>query len=101
MCLYQFIIIIDYPGHRNEESIKKFEEHNTLGSVRVRSNLANSGAAISRNRGLDESSADWVVFLDDDIEPREDLLSVYASEIRSHGETVSATFCRYLVCKTT
>lgn len=37
----------------------------------------NIGAGPSRNRALDESSADWVLFLDDDVKPSKSLLHVY------------------------
>lgn len=41
---------------------------------RIRVNKTNSGASASRNRGLAESAAEWVLFLDDDVTPARNLL---------------------------
>lgn len=41
----------------------------------------NIGAGPSRNRALDESSADYVLFLDDDVEPAPNILHVYGQAI--------------------
>lgn len=46
-------------------------------NVRVRTNAINSGASASRNRGLDESAAEYVLFLDDDVVPEANLLEAY------------------------
>lgn len=47
-------------------------------SVRVLVNPSNIGSAGSRNVALDASSAEWVLFLDDDVTPAPDLLLRYA-----------------------
>lgn len=41
----------------------------------------NIGAGPSRNRALDESSADYVLFLDDDVEPVKNILHIYGQAI--------------------
>jgi len=46
-------------------------------NIRVRANLKNAGASASRNRGLDESAAEYVLFLDDDVIPESTLLEEY------------------------
>jgi glycosyltransferase involved in cell wall biosynthesis len=46
-------------------------------NVRVRCNAQNLGASASRNLGLDESSAEYVLFLDDDVVPDPNLLASY------------------------
>jgi glycosyltransferase involved in cell wall biosynthesis len=43
---------------------------------------SNQGASAARNRGLEESCADFVVFIDDDVVPDESLLQEYAQAIR-------------------
>ena len=51
----------------------------------------NIGAGPSRNRALDESSADFVLFLDDDVHPAADLLQVYGNAIQTRfGNECSA-----------
>lgn len=52
-------------------------------NVRVRTNKTNSGASASRNRGLDESAAEYVLFLDDDVIPEVTLLDEYDKYLRS------------------
>jgi GT2 family glycosyltransferase len=46
-------------------------------NVRVRCNAKNLGASASRNLGLDESAAEYVLFLDDDVVPDPNLLESY------------------------
>jgi glycosyltransferase involved in cell wall biosynthesis len=47
----------------------------------------NLGAAAARNRGLAESKADWILFLDDDVIPDIDILQQYHTAILQHGDT--------------
>lgn len=55
--------------------------------VRIRVNTVNIGAPASRNRGIQESSAPWILFLDDDIHPKPDLLIEYAKAIKHQWDT--------------
>lgn len=81
-CAVMFIIIIDNP---NSPSIAELEaRYGTRPDVRIRVNKVNSGASVSRNRGLEESSAEWVHFLDDDINPQPDILVEVENIIRQH-----------------
>jgi glycosyltransferase involved in cell wall biosynthesis len=57
-------------------------------TVRVRSNHVNVGASASRNRGLDESAAEWVLHLDDDLTPNEDLLEQYCRNLFKVDDSV-------------
>jgi hypothetical protein len=82
-CSTQFVIIVDNPAHGE---IRKILEDSYEDRVRVRVNDTNRGASFSRNRGLDESSADWVLFLDDDVKPSSDILFRYAEKIVTYGE---------------
>jgi glycosyltransferase involved in cell wall biosynthesis len=50
-------------------------------NIRVRCNSVNQGASASRNRGIDESSAEYILFLDDDVRPERDLLKVYSQHL--------------------
>ena len=71
-----FYIIIDSPGYAEFESI--IDENRKM---TVKSNLSNIGAAASRNRGIDLCNGDYVLFIDDDIVPEENLLMVYYKRI--------------------
>ena len=76
----QSIFIIDDPDATGIR--KKLEREH----VRVRVNERNQGASFSRNRALDESSADWVLFLDDDVIPNPNILDEYCKRIVNEGE---------------
>lgn len=82
-CSTQVIIIIDDPRHR---AVRHLLEEEFGERVRVRVNESNRGASFSRSRGLDESCADWVLFIDDDVTPNADILSAYAEAIASRGQ---------------
>jgi len=49
--------------------------------VRVRCNASNLGASASRNRGINESAAEFVLNLDDDIIPDAYLLEQYGRKL--------------------
>ena len=52
--------------------------------VQVLSYGANRGASHARNVGLNYSTADWVLFLDDDVLPEPHLLDAYAGAVIRH-----------------
>jgi glycosyltransferase involved in cell wall biosynthesis len=81
-CSTMFIVIVDDPNRKTEiaDLLKKYEHD---WHYRIRVNSVNLGAPASRNRGLEESSADWVLFLDDDVIPEKDLLTAYCNKLES------------------
>jgi len=101
-----FIIIVDNPDtllstaaaivQRSTMSItlsegkRILEEHLSQfgNNVRVRCNKVNVRSSASRNRGLDESSSDFVVNLDDDLVPNPDLLEQYGRKLLEIDSTV-------------
>lgn len=54
---------------------------NTPELVHVLKNKDNQGASASRNRGIDEGTSDYILFLDDDVEPDANLLQQYKESI--------------------
>jgi Glycosyl transferase family 2 len=63
-------------------------ENGRPNNIRVRCNESNVGASASRNRGMDESSAEYVLFLDDDVRPSPDLLMRYEEALRTLPDDV-------------
>ncbi|KAH0833002.1 glycosyltransferase family 2 protein [Lanmaoa asiatica] len=85
-CTTMFIIIIDDPN-----SPARVELETTFASrpdVRIRTNDKNLGASASRNRGMRESAAEWILFLDDDVTPQPDLLVEAEKVIRANPNAV-------------
>ncbi|KAL3925483.1 MAG: hypothetical protein SGILL_000375 [Bacillariaceae sp.] len=100
-----FIIIVDNPSTLiakakelqptedvdKERAERILERHLSQGhdnNVRVRSNKVNIGASASRNRGLDESAAEWILNLDDDLTPDPDLLEKYCNKLFEIDESI-------------
>ncbi|KAG2143095.1 glycosyltransferase family 2 protein [Suillus clintonianus] len=71
-CETMFIIIIDNPHSPKITELEAKYAHRP--DVRIRVNKSNLGASASRNRGMKESAADWILFLDDDVTPQADIL---------------------------
>ena len=95
-----FIIIIDNPSHLVKlidpsENIspskaasllerRLVESSGTDNNVRVRCNNENMGASASRNRGIKESAAEYILFLDDDVIPDKELLCKHGKELKGY-----------------
>ncbi|GKY95855.1 hypothetical protein MPSEU_000546100 [Mayamaea pseudoterrestris] len=94
-----FIIVVDNPNklqkmfkaadsqeaaHVMEQHLKEVSGNN----ICVRCNPVNSGAPATRNRGLDESAADYILLLDDDVIPEDDLLFEYEKVLRTCDDSV-------------
>lgn len=85
-CTTMFIIIIDDP-----DSPARVELETKFASrpdVRLRTNEKNLGASASRNRGMTESTAEWILFLDDDVTPQPDLLVEAEKVIRANPNAI-------------
>ncbi len=100
-----FIVIVDNPEYlveltmaklSDKSSIKRSEaellledylcsKSNHINNIRVRCNEDNIGASASRNRGIDESSAEYLLFLDDDVIPDENILEEYGSALKKYS----------------
>lgn len=79
-----FIIIIDDPDSPYTPAL--LHKYSSNPSIRIRINKSNLGASYSRNRGLSESAAEWVHFLDDDVVPSPDLLHAVSDSIRTNPD---------------
>jgi GT2 family glycosyltransferase len=104
-----FIIIVDNPDWLVQKAITDLKApdnvssdqaaarlqdflsaHSPTNNIRVRCNATNMGASASRNRGIDESAADYILFLDDDVMPNADLLDAYQQAISTKDKDTIA-----------
>lgn len=83
-CEIGFIVIIDQESSDIQAQLEDIFADDVR--YRIRCQGANTGASMARNRGLTESAADWVLFLDDDVVPSENLLKHYVDAIVQHPE---------------
>ena len=89
-CTVGLVIIVDNPaieadGPEGLRWLHGLQNSNPL--IRVRVNDQNRGASGTRNRGISESSADWIHFLDDDVIPEADLCAQLITTIRQQGDS--------------
>jgi GT2 family glycosyltransferase len=74
----QFYLIADHPTAAIPASIQQLIDNGRLHFYR---NESNRGLSYTRNRGIELSSGEWILFLDDDILPAPDLLLQFTNAI--------------------
>ncbi|KAG9314953.1 glycosyltransferase family 2 protein [Chiua virens] len=85
-CDTMFIIIIDDPHSPARAELEtRFASRS---DIRIHVNDKNLGASASRNRGMKESAAEWIIFLDDDVTPQPDVLVETEKVIRANPDAV-------------
>jgi glycosyltransferase involved in cell wall biosynthesis len=88
----KFWIVIDNPRHDHIESVTKMANELNEQQLQVEGNYfinvihygANRGASYARNTGFNYTTADWVLFLDDDVIPDENILDAYIGAIKRY-----------------
>ena len=81
-----FLLIVDNPDSPDVPQVQALESSpQHWGQVLVRVLPTNSGACAARNRGIHESGADWILFLDDDVVVPSDLLHHYVDAVRQNS----------------
>ncbi|CAE6520249.1 unnamed protein product, partial [Rhizoctonia solani] len=80
-CITTFIIVVDNPRSPHADILKHSNSHRT--DVCILVNKSNIGASASRNKGLAASTAEWVAFLDDDVDPSPNYLVAAEQYIRN------------------
>jgi glycosyltransferase involved in cell wall biosynthesis len=80
-----FYIIADNPHIDLPVEIKQMADQKEIHLI---VNPKNMGFSTTRNIGLDAGSSEWILFLDDDIVPHEDLLFVYAEAIQQKKDSI-------------
>ena len=82
-CDVRFCVCLDSPpSDAQRRELADLEASDAR--LRVRVNPANMGASGTRNRLMDESHSDWLLFLDDDVVPAREILVEYCRAIREH-----------------
>ncbi|EDQ85412.1 uncharacterized protein MONBRDRAFT_38874 [Monosiga brevicollis MX1] len=82
-----FVLIADQPREKIQRELEALEaKFGHDWRYRIRAQPVNTGAAAARNRGLQESSADYIIFLDDDVQVSAGLLEAYCRAFLEHPE---------------
>jgi glycosyltransferase involved in cell wall biosynthesis len=80
-----FYLIADNPTVNISAALLEIIEQN---NVRLIINQTNLGFSRTRNLGIDAGSGDWILLLDDDIDPDENLLFAYTDAIKKFPEAL-------------
>ena len=80
-----FFIICDNPGKKIPDAIQQLTHS---GEVTIMLNESNLGPSASRNKGIQLGNAKWILLLDDDIRPEENLLHAYAAAIQRQPDAI-------------
>jgi len=82
---FNYFIVVDNPAVKISPQI---ESYAATGLVTLLINPYNLGASFSRNRGMEAGTGQWVLFLDDDIRAKNELLFHYVNAIDRYPEEI-------------
>ncbi|KAG7367993.1 family 2 glycosyl transferase [Nitzschia inconspicua] len=90
----KFWIVVDNPIDSHVSTVKDLRTRMNNDQLQVSNNYfinvihysENRGASYARNTGYNYSTADYIIFLDDDIVPGENLLDAYIGAIRRYPD---------------
>lgn len=80
-----FYLIADNPLIRVPDSLQKLHQENR---IKLLINPKNEGVPATRNKGILAGKSKWILFLDDDIQPQENLLLAYAEALHQHPDAI-------------
>lgn len=78
----KYIIIADNPNLDIPKELDSFIED---GILTIIENEINLGAPESRNKGIEKAKSEWILFLDDDIIPNEDIIFQYIKATKNYS----------------
>ena len=82
---FEVVVVVDGSTDGTDTMLASLETPFALRVVRQ----GNQGQAAAANRGLQESTGEWCLFLDDDIRAEPGLLAAHLAAQRAHDRTVS------------
>lgn len=82
---FHIYIIADNPAASIPASIRALHD---AGRIRLTVNPRNLGVAATRNAGIRAGNGKWILFLDDDVYPDQQLLYAYAVAISRHPDAL-------------
>lgn len=90
----KFWFVVDNPNPDHVKAVKKLVnelnetqlKHSANYFINVIHYGKNLGASYARNTGYNYTTADWVLFLDDDVIPDENILDAYVGALRRYPE---------------
>jgi glycosyltransferase involved in cell wall biosynthesis len=90
----RFWFVVDNPKQDHITAVKQLANELNAKQLQVDANYfisvihydENRGASYARNTGFNYSTADWVLFLDDDVIPDEHILDAYAGALRRYPD---------------
>ncbi|WP_313892561.1 glycosyltransferase [Psychrobacillus sp.] len=89
----EIIVIDDCSVDQTCKVVRKLMEKHNL--IKLFENEENQGVSSTRNRGINESTGDWILFLDADDECSQELVETYLSKINEVTEDISAIYPAY------
>jgi len=90
----RFWLVVDNPLRDHVQSVKHLANELNAKQLSIEGNYyinvihysENRGASYARNTGYNYSTADWVLFLDDDVIPEPEILDAYCGAIRRYPD---------------
>lgn len=82
---FNYYIVVDNPDIVVSERIQRLRDK---GSITLIINEKNCGASVSRNRGIEAGIGTWILFLDDDVEPDDQLLFHYVKAVSDWPDAI-------------
>ena len=82
---FRYFIIVDNPAVEVPASIAKMAHEER---IILHINEVNLGASESRNKGISLGTAEWILFLDDDVVAEPDLFHQYTEAIQSYPDEI-------------
>lgn len=83
--MINYYLVADNPAVRVSAGIRRWEQE---GKMKLIINARNVGPSETRNTGIRAGNGHWVLLLDDDIVPGENLLQAYVAAIEEHPHAI-------------